>query len=693
MLWATNYTRLAPATLSALFFAGHDLAPKCRIDGKPISTWLQDHFFAACRELSLRIRDAGDLFDECVIGWDSLNEPNPTYVGLEDIAELPKKWQLRQGPMPTPIQSMALGVGKKQCVQNWSFGSLGPKRSGEVIVDPQGASIWLTPDDDARRGGSKWGWKRDPEWPLGRCVWEAHGVWDSQSGKVLLPDYFRWKHDNHSEVPREPIDFIVEYWLPFWRKYAAIVRAVHSDAIMFIQPPVFERPPTELSTQEDLRSRACVSCHFYDGLTLITKHWNWFNADTVGLLRGKYSAFVFALRFGSKAVRKVMRDQLEYLRHDTLEVLGQYPTIIGEIGIPFDLDKKRSYLGDARGHGIGDYSSQSKALDASLSACDGTNLLSYTLWTYCPDNVHAWGDNWNGEDLSVWCLDDRAEQSTAALLPDGGRELSRGSSSATLTPVVSKKTSTQQSVQAETISGDSVDKDQPTSTTLFVPSVVLPLINGTRAAPAFYRPYPIAVAGKPLEIDFEIASATFKLAVEIVYADADAILPPTEIFVPLIHYAEDESLAALLTGCSNRTSSSSAVQGNTGLPASISVENFSHTKAAQASRMSKMTWGSHIVEDDRLPPLALEVTCSSGTWTVQGQVLKWWPKQSSAGATEGSRRQQSRQEIVIRRRGGPIKSIVEVHAGGSRQTDSTASGLLGFNESFFQAWADACCIM
>jgi hypothetical protein len=86
--------------------------------------------------------------------------------------------------------------------------------------------------------------------------------------------------------------------------------------------------------------------------------------------------------------------------------LVPYPTMIGEIGIPFDMDGRKAYGWTNGGRYRGDFSSQQRALDASLNATDGPNSLSYTVWTYCPDNVHPWGDLWNMEDLSLWSEDD-----------------------------------------------------------------------------------------------------------------------------------------------------------------------------------------------------------------------------------------------------------------------------------------------
>ena len=377
-------------TLNTLFFAGKKYAPLCEIDGVNIQDFLQRHYLAAYRRLGEAIRDAGDLYDVCVIGWDSMNEPNHGLVGLPDVASQPKKVELRIGPMPTAFEAMKLGMAIATEVETWKFGPLGPKKNGKVTIDPKGASAWLDEESDLRYS-NKFGWKRSSRWRAGQCIWAQHGVWDTTSQKMLCPDYFS----------RDEPDFGRDFWQPHWLAWARMVREVHPEAIHFVHPPVFEIPPDfkEKEYVETLADRAVFSTHFYDGLTLITKHWNWFNADAIGLLRGKYSGIPFAIRVGEKAIRKVMRDQLGYLRQDTLDTMGNYPTMMGEIGIPFDLDKGKAYE-------TGDYSNQAKALDASLNACDGHNLMNYTIWTYNPENIHQWGENWNGEDLSLWSLDD-----------------------------------------------------------------------------------------------------------------------------------------------------------------------------------------------------------------------------------------------------------------------------------------------
>ncbi len=168
MIWSTNYTHLASQTLFTLFYAGKEFAPKCIIDGVNIEDYLRDHFFGACEQLAKKIADAGDLHDECVIGWDSMNEPGDGLVGQTDLAVIPKTQANKMGPSPTPFQGMRLGMGEKQEVENWVFGSMGPARSGTVTIDPKGAKAWATADIEEKMA-QRYGWKRDAGWTMGSC--------------------------------------------------------------------------------------------------------------------------------------------------------------------------------------------------------------------------------------------------------------------------------------------------------------------------------------------------------------------------------------------------------------------------------------------------------------------------------------------------------------------------------------------
>ena len=397
-------------TLMTLFFAGRTYAPLCTINSINIQDYLQAHYIAAYRKLGEAIGAAGDLYDTCVIGWDSMNEPNHGLVGLEDVRTHSKKTLLKIGPMPTAYEAMKLGMGISTTVEHWKFGSLGAKKSGSVTVDPKGAKAWQNPEADGKVC-SKYGWTRSEVWRAGECIWALHGVWDSSTQEVLQPAYFG--PDGPSGSP----DFGKDFWQPHWSDWSRMVREVHPEAIHFVHSPVFEVPPSfkEETYRQALSKRAAFSAHFYDGLTLITKHWNWFNADAIGLIRGKYATLPLAIRFGESAIRKAMRDQLGYLRQDTFDSMGNYPSMMGEIGIPFDLDKREAYR-------TGNYKNQARALDASMNACDGENLFNYTMWTYNPENSHTWGENWNGEDLSLWSADDVKRKGSARMRSDEASE-------------------------------------------------------------------------------------------------------------------------------------------------------------------------------------------------------------------------------------------------------------------------------
>jgi hypothetical protein len=111
-------------------------------------------------------------------------------------------------------------------------------------------------------------------------------------------------------------------------------------------------------------------------------------------------------------VRRSFAAQLARFKAEAAERMGGVPTLIGEFGIPFDLQDKRAYR-------TGDFSQQIQAMDDSYQALEA-NLLSGTLWNYTADNDNRWGDQWNDEDLSIFSRD---QQSDPNDLNSGGRAL------------------------------------------------------------------------------------------------------------------------------------------------------------------------------------------------------------------------------------------------------------------------------
>ncbi|CAI7677974.1 unnamed protein product [Penicillium pancosmium] len=518
MIWSTNYTRSVCQTMFTLFWAGRDFAPKAIIDGVNIQDYLQNHFIAACRYLAQKIHDAGDLENDVVIGWESINEPNRGLVGVQDISIIPAEQQLQLGTSPTAFQAMLTAAGRACEESTWGFGNFGPYQTGRELVDPEGESAWLLPEDSDIE--QKYGWNRDSGWKLGECLWAQHGVWDSTSDTLLQKDYF-------SKVPKtgEKLDYEVftnTYFLNHYRAYRDAIRAVWPQSIMLCQPPVMEVPPDLKGTVDD-DPNMVHAVHFYDGLTLMTKHWNrLYNVDVIGVLRGKYWTPAFAVKIGETAIRNCLRDQLKFLRDESLNYMGNHPLLFTEIGIPYDMDDKNAYK-------TGDYSSQTSAMDANHYALEGSMGNGFTLWVYATENNHQWGDFWNGEDLSILSNDDLE-------LPGGADTRSLDPTS----PAYSESHSNGDQPQIDT---------RNLKRALTSPSISSSLSRapkGYRAAEAYLRPSPIYVSGHLESHLFDLQSCTFTMSLTAQAATTSEA--PTEIFLPEFHFPEDQTAISVSGG-------------------------------------------------------------------------------------------------------------------------------------------------
>jgi hypothetical protein len=524
MIWSTNYYRLAAGTIFTMFFAGRDFAPKCIIDGVNIQDYLQNHFVNACAHLAKRIREAGDLENDVVIGWESMNEPNKGMTGYSDLTVIPKEHPLKKGTCPTMWQTLLLGMGNACEVDTWDMGGLGPYKTGTKLVDPHGEIAWLRTDYD----DSKYGWKRDPGWKLGQCVWAQHGVWDPEANTVLRKDYFA-KNPSTGKTIDYP-EFTDTYFMDFWRKYSKACRAQHKDCIMLMQYPTLELPPRIKGTEDD-DPKMAFTPHYYDGITLMTKHWNsnW-NVDVVGVLRGKYLHPAFAIRIGETAIRNCLRDQLMTLRQEGLDRSGKHPCVLSEFGIPYDMDDKKAYK-------TGDYSSQSSALDANYFAVEGSKMEGHCLWVYDATNDHERGDQWNGEDLSIFSLDDKvppispvpdlARPASNHKLSSAGREVE---DDRTVTPANLQRTLTNASISSAPSAKDPELTNAP----------------GYRAAEAFIRPTPTVVAGDVISSGFDLRRGTYSLKLRAPKSAADDA--PTIVYLPEFHFPNEQCEVTVSSG-------------------------------------------------------------------------------------------------------------------------------------------------
>lgn len=368
MVWPTNGSRLAAATMFTLFFGGNDFAPKTNIEGEPAQEYLQRHYIAAFQEVARRLSGL-----DCVIGYEVLNEPLSGFIGLKDLSKplVPVKF----GPLVSPIQSILLGEGIPQEIEIWERTLLRSKLQETRLMNPSRMRIWREGYDG---------------------IWNQNHVWDlDEKGRVriLRPHYF-------AEVNGRPVDFSRDYLRPFVNRYAEKIHEVDPSALIFLETDPRMPPPT---WGECDAPNIVYSPHWYDATVLFLKTYSPFIGFDVHTAR---------VVLGPLRVRRSFAQQLGKHKTYSAQYLGNVPTLIGEIGIAFDLNGGRAFR-------TGNYKQQIQAMDRTLRAADD-NLLSYTIWNYTPDNDNLHGDQWNGEDLSIFSLDQRTNPQD---INSGGRAL------------------------------------------------------------------------------------------------------------------------------------------------------------------------------------------------------------------------------------------------------------------------------
>lgn len=374
MTWASNYTRYACATMWTLFFAGNDFAPQTLIDGVPVQDYLQGHYINAMREVAKALRGCGN-----VVGYDTLNEPHNGLIGLNDVRQH-NAANILNGPSPTAWEGMLLAAGYPQQVLMrspipWK------SRTKRVWVNEARQSIWL---------------------PGAEPIWKQNGVWDvGEDGqpRLLRPDYF-------AMVNGEAFNFDERHFRGFIERYIAGISDIDPEAIFFVSPVPEGMRLTPAGNYSPEGNQALAHApHWYDSVTLITRRH--LKRMGVGTKAGRIQFLL-----GRRNVRAGFETQLAELKRMGSELLGEAPTLIGETGIPFDLNRGKSYV-------TGDFSAQVAAMDATMQALEA-NLLSFTLWNYTADNDNEYGDRWNHEDLSIFSRDQMIGNGSPY---DGGRAL------------------------------------------------------------------------------------------------------------------------------------------------------------------------------------------------------------------------------------------------------------------------------
>jgi hypothetical protein len=368
MIWPSNYGKLANLTMWTLFFGGDDFAPKTYVEGIPVQQYLQDHYINAIKQVAIKLKGMPN-----VVGFDTMNEPSAGLIGARELTQ--KSGLMLTGESPSVFQALQLGAGIPQEVEVWKVGLTGMRKTGSKTVNLNRQSVWLEGYEP---------------------IWMQNGVWevDAQGEpRLLRPDHF-WKINGRS------VEFYRDYFCPFANRYAAEIREIQEEAIIFVEG---------VPTAEDIRWTAgdapniVHAAHWYDILTLLSKNFRSFL--TVDMRTQK-------LVLGPRKVLQVFTDQIAALIEVSERHMNNSPTLIGEVGIPFDMKNKAAYR-------TGDFSMQHAAMDATMHALEA-NMVSFTLWNYTADNTNQRGDQWNDEDLSIFSRDQRLGSGD---IDNGGRAL------------------------------------------------------------------------------------------------------------------------------------------------------------------------------------------------------------------------------------------------------------------------------
>lgn len=360
MVWLDNYSRLACCTMFTLFLAGNKAAPNLTIEGLPAQDYLQSHFIGAIQQVAIRLKDMPH-----VLGYGPLNEPGKGYLGLASLQALSGFKQ--RGVQVTPAESILLGAGFPRRVPTIEFNGWQTIQTGDTVLNPHGISAWRERD-----------------------VWREVGVWGLDSSgqpMIVRDDYFAH------------IDFLQDGLIPFIKRYAAAIREIHPEAILFVESTSTEAEHFQLSKDEV--PNIVNAGHWYDEYMLFTKT---FDGETAMNRR------TFELVKGQQNIRRLFTENIAELCQLSATKMGGVPTMIGELGLMMDINQKAAYH-------TGDFSMHELALSMYYDALDA-NLVHSALWNYTADNDNRWGDQWNLEDLSIFSPDQQHDPSN---IHSGGR--------------------------------------------------------------------------------------------------------------------------------------------------------------------------------------------------------------------------------------------------------------------------------
>ncbi|MCY1215897.1 hypothetical protein D9M68_121110 [compost metagenome] len=446
MSWPLNYRLPANAIMWTLFWAGRALTPDFRIQGQNVQDYLQGRFFDAVDQVARRVCALPH-----VIGVDILNEPGLGWLGQPLSAPAGPRLP---GPVVTPLAALSIARGIPTEVPVVAFGTTPDhSQSGSShLLNAAGRSIWF---------------------PDAACPFERAGIYRLQDG-ALVP----LAEDAFKTMSGRALDLSEDVFSPFFAEAAARVRRHREDWLLMAQmDPTGALAGRAFPT--GMPAQSVNASHWYDLALLFGKTFD--PNASVDFLTGERAD-------STAALRERYTRQLAMLKAAAKGFPGGAPTLIGEFGIPYDLDNGQAYVEWAAGK-RDVFGAHTQALELMYESLDAL-LLSATQWNYTAGNRNDLriGDQWNQEDFSIYSAD-----------------------------------------QAD-------DPSDPYA--------------GGRAVAGFARPYAAAVQGRLVSMQFDRRSGTFhvELAADaMVQAPTELVLPAAQfphgatisVDGPVLRYEED----------------------------------------------------------------------------------------------------------------------------------------------------------
>lgn len=447
MSWGTNNRLPAAAIMWTLFWGGRAFTPQFTVEGENIQTFLQGRYLGAMREVARRLKGLPN-----VLGFDTLNEPATGWMGerlsyrhLRPSEENPGR--AAPGFALSPLDALAAAQGVPVRAP-FLLRSAATGRSEHVgderVINPDGVRIWADGRD---------------------CPFERAGAYRLDGGTAIALDdeFFRTRGGRRLSISEDGFG-------PFFHAVAQTTREIEPDWSVFVEIDPYGAAAGR-PFPSNLPERCVNASHWYDSATLYLKTFD--PTSAFDLTTGKEDKSPAAVR------ERFTRLMAFRSTEATAKHFGEAPSLIGEFGIPFDLDDGWAYDQWAAGRReplIWD--KHVAALSLMFDAIDALQVHS-TLWNYTASNRNDLqiGDRWNQEDLSIFSRDQQDDRSD----PD----------------------------------------------------------SGGRAIAGFCRPYPRRCQGLLTQVTFETGSGRLELIID---ADP-RILEPTEIYIPRIHYPEGFDVA------------------------------------------------------------------------------------------------------------------------------------------------------